>query len=105
MTKSDDLCASSGSVVPEDGAVYCVCGRIWKNVERVPLHNMKGHPTTPEKLKEKIDRAWDALQRKRRILAEREQERREEFVIAMMEIERRKAIGRARRKIPTMPAR
>jgi hypothetical protein len=63
---------------------------------------MKGHPQSPEKLKVKIDRAFEIMMRKRREREMREQERSDEYHIAMIEIERRKAIGRARRGLPTM---
>jgi len=100
-----DLCPSSGRPIPSGGVVYCVCDRMWKGQEYVPLHDTNGHPQTVEKIKKMLDRAYEVAQRKKAEMARREQDRKDEFAIAMIEIEKRKMIGRARRGIPSMTSR
>lgn len=69
------------------------------------MHDLNGHPQTAKKLKARIDCSWEVVRRQKAEMERREQQAHDEYIIAMIEIEKRKMLGRARRNIHTMAPR
>lgn len=94
-----ELCSSSGTKVPHDACVRCVCGHFWygpgypgvegektekrKVVDVVPWHNIKGHLIDPVKWENRMQYQVEAEERKKKIIFEKELREKLKYHIAL----------------------